>query len=157
MAFSNVSQSSILTINLDAIANNYRLLKSKVSPAKIGAVIKANAYGLGADRIAPHLQKLGCNIFFVATLDEGIQLRLITPNAEIHVLNGILPGWPAEIYKYNLCPVLNSLEQIEHWINYTKTLEISLSADLHIDTGMCRLGLPPKDLKKLMQSPDFLK
>ena len=156
MAFSNDSQSSILTINLDAIANNYRLLNTRVSPAKIGAVIKANAYGLGAERIAPHLQKLGCNIFFVATLDEGIQLRLITPNAEIHVLNGMLPGWPAEIKKYNLCPVLNSLEQIDYWKNYAKTLETSLLADLHIDTGMCRLGLTQKDLHKLIQSPDLL-
>lgn len=156
MAFPSNSQCSVLTINLDAIAANYRLLKKKVSPAKIGAVIKANAYGLGAKRIARHLQTLGCNIFFVATLDEGIQLRLIAPKAEIHVFNGILPGWSAELNKYNLCPVLNSLEQVEDWKNYTKSLETSLLADLHIDTGMCRLGLSPKDLKKMMESPDSL-
>ena len=157
MAFPNNSQSSVLTINLDAIATNYRLLETKANNAKVGSVLKANAYGLGVEQVAQQLQRVGCNVFFVATLDEGIRLRLITPNAEIHVFNGILPGWPAEMHKYNLCPVLNSLEQIKIWQNYTRGLETCLLADLHIDTGMCRLGLSPKDLKLLTQSPDLLK
>ena len=157
MAFPNNSRSSVLSINLDAIATNYRLLETKANNAKVGAVLKANAYGLGVERVAPHLKSLGCNVFFVATLDEGIQLRLIIPNAKIHVFNGILPGWPEEMHKYDLYPVLNSLEQIKVWQDYARFLETCLPADLHIDTGMCRLGLSPKDLNLLTQSPDLLK
>ena len=72
MAFQNCLSSSILTIDLDAIADNYRLLRETAIPTKVAAVVKANAYGLGADKIAPLLHNSGCDIFFVATLDEAV-------------------------------------------------------------------------------------
>ena len=151
------SQGSILTIDLDAIAYNYRLLKEKASPAKTAAVVKANAYGLGVERIAPLLQMVGCRTFFVATLDEAIQLRLILPKADIHVFNGILPGWPEVMIEYNLRPVLNRLDQINLWLRHVEKLETPILPDLHVDTGMSRLGLTPKEVETFVQTPGFSK
>ena len=78
-----------LTIDLQAIADNYRMLAAKVSPAECGAAVKADAYGLGMERVAPALAKAGCRTFFVATLDEGIALRKLLPDLRIFVLNGL--------------------------------------------------------------------
>ena len=155
MAFQNCLRGSILTIDLDAIADNYRILRETANPTKVGAVVKANAYGLGADKIAPLLQNSGCNIFFVATLDEAVQLRSILPHAEIHVFNGILPGWPEVMIEHRLRPVLNSLEQVNLWHKHAQNMQTTLVADLHIDTGMSRLGLPPNEVEKILQTPFY--
>ena len=67
---------ALLTIDLDAICDNWKAIKRRVGRADCGAVVKANAYGLGAMRIAPALYAAGCRHFFVAHLDEAIALRL---------------------------------------------------------------------------------
>ena len=66
---------AILTIDLAAIRANYRLLRSRTGGAICSAVLKSNAYGLGAARVAPVLYQEGCRHFFVAHVDEGITLR----------------------------------------------------------------------------------
>lgn len=133
---------SVLTIDLDAVAGNYRTLAHLANTA---AVVKANAYGLGVERIAPALKDAGCTIFFVATLDEGIQLRALLPDADIHIFDGVLPGWKDNLLEHRLIPVLNSLEQIELWDN-------AGAADIHVDTGMSRLGLMPSDWENLPEA-----
>src|SRR4051812_43388630 len=82
---------AILTVNLGAIADNYRTLKRRLAPgADCAAVVKADAYGLGAAAVAPALAAAGCQIFFVAHVDEGISLRAVLgPAATIYVLNGL--------------------------------------------------------------------
>ena len=67
--------SAILHIDLAAIAENWRLLAARAAPGAVAGVVKANAYGLGADRVAPALQAAGCRHFFVAHLAEGVALR----------------------------------------------------------------------------------
>ncbi|SVC56044.1 uncharacterized protein METZ01_LOCUS308898, partial [marine metagenome] len=57
---------------------------------ELGAVVKADAYGLGASKIAPALARAGCKTYFVATLDEGIALRAVVGGAAIYVLNGLV-------------------------------------------------------------------
>src|SRR5690349_18415050 len=88
---------AILEIDLGAIVANWRLLAQKVAPAACAAVVKANAYGLGAAPAARALAAAGCRLFFVATLDEGIALRgTLGLEPEIAVFNGALLGTPAE-------------------------------------------------------------
>ena len=65
-----------LVIDLDALTANYRLLADRAKPARCAAVVKANAYGLGVDRVAPALAQAGCETFFVATLDEDLRYRI---------------------------------------------------------------------------------
>src|SRR6187399_56815 len=82
---------STLEIHLDAIARNYLLLKKKLKTgADCAAVVKADAYGLGAAPIARALFDQGCRHFFVAHFDEAAALRPSLPekDAIIYVLNG---------------------------------------------------------------------
>src|SRR6266566_3884912 len=88
---------ALLEIDLGAIVSNWRLLAERAAPAQCAAVVKANAYGLGAAPVTRALAAAGCRLFFVATLDEGIALRAaLGPEPEIAVFNGPLPGTAAE-------------------------------------------------------------
>ena len=147
---------AVLTIDLDAIRANWRRLRDRLGATGCAAVVKADAYGLGVERVAPALADVGCRVFFVAHLDEGIQLRKLLPGAEIHVLNGLLPGSAGEFAAHGLIPVLNSLGNIDEWREFGRKDGDAPRADLHIDTGMARLGLPPSEVQILRESPDRL-
>jgi alanine racemase len=133
---------AVLEIDLAAIAANWRLLRAHAAPARCAAVVKADAYGLGADKVAPALAAAGCRRFFVATLDEGIALRsVLGPGFEIAVLNGPFAGAVAEFVAHDLVPVLNDPGQIALW----RQTAARGAAMLHLDTGMARLGLSPRE------------
>ncbi len=146
---------AILTIDLDAIAANYRTLRDRLDGAACAAVVKADAYGLGVEAVAPALHKAGCRRFFVALLDEAIVLRRCLPDAEIFVIIGLLPGTAPAFREHRLVPVLNDLGQIEEWRRGCADSG-SLPAALHIDTGMNRLGLGPEDSARLIAEPERL-
>ena len=77
-----------LRVDLPQIRANYEALKARVGASKIGASVKADAYGLGAVPVAKALYGAGCRIFFVATAGEGKMLRDgVGPNSAIYVLN----------------------------------------------------------------------
>ncbi|PSJ38993.1 alanine racemase [Allosphingosinicella deserti] len=131
-----------LTIDLEAIRANYRALAAVVAPAPVGAVIKADAYGLGAARVAPSLAEAGCRTFFVAMLDEALALQPLLPaDARLYVLNGLAPGTEAECAAAGIAPVLNSLAQVRRWQDVVAQRREPVAAALQIDTGMSRLGL----------------
>jgi alanine racemase len=136
---------AILEIDLGGIVANWRLLGQKAAPAACAAVVKANAYGLGAAPVARALAAAGCRLFFVATLDEAIALRsALGPEPEIAVFNGPLPGTAVEFAPHRLIPVLNDPGQIEAWKK-----QPSVPAILHVDTGMSRLGLTAREFAAL--------
>ena len=141
---------AVLTIDLKAVAANYSLLCDKAKSASVGAVVKANAYGTGMSRVAPVLAAAGCEIFFVAHVSEGINLRNLLPDVEIHVLNGLLSGTEEAYVQHTLIPVLGSIDEIDSWINFCG--ETKRTCDLHIDTGMLRLGLPAYELEQLSEN-----
>src|ERR1700756_4423320 len=96
---------AILEVDLAGIAANWRLLARRVDPAGCAAVVKADAYGLGAPLVAPALAAAGCRQFFVATIDEGIALRRVLPEAaQIAVFNGLLPGCADDFFEFRLIP-----------------------------------------------------
>ena len=66
-----ITATGIITVDLGAIAANWKALAAKVAPAQCGAVVKADAYGLGAARIIPALLRAGCSTFFIATPPEA--------------------------------------------------------------------------------------
>jgi len=147
---------AILTIDLDALAANWRLLADRVAPAACAAVVKADAYGTGIERVAPALAAAGCATFFVALPDEGVRLRVLLSDAEICVFGGAPRGAEDVFARHRLVPVLNSLGDIEAWSAFARTNENPATAMLHIDTGMSRLGLPPDELGRLADEPDRL-
>jgi alanine racemase len=140
-----------LVVDLDALARNYDLLRRSVAPAECGAVVKANAYGLGIAPVARRLFQEGCRRFFVATLAEGIELRGVLPTPRIYVFDGAMPDSASALAASALTPVLNSLEQVERWA------ASGGSAVLHIDTGMTRLGLSTADVEVLAARPARLR
>jgi alanine racemase len=145
----------ILTIDLSALVSNWRTLKGQLNGAECGAALKAEAYGIGASRAVVELARAGCREFFVALLDEGISLRRALAAAglegNIHILGG--PIAPQVMTLHNLIPVLNSLSDMEAWKNAAP----ERPADIHIDTGMSRLGLPPEELQILAGDPALIK
>ena len=145
---------AILSIDLLAIRKNYRLLRNRLNAVSLAAVVKADGYGLGAKQISQALAHEGCQIFFVAHLSEGIALRSVLPEAEIHILNGLLPN-ALEVYRENsLIPVLCCLGDLSTWKIFSKNA--SLPCDIHLDTGMLRLGIPISELSILENQPHLL-
>jgi alanine racemase len=147
-----------LEINLDAVAHNYLWLKNKLAKGgDAGAVVKADAYGLGAAQIAPALYRANCRHFFVCTFDEGLTVRKAVPdtNAQIYILYGRSGASLADFAAHALTPVLNSLGDIEDWAqNPTPKKQPVI---LHLDTGMNRLGLPSSEVIQLQNNQDILK
>ena len=138
--------SGYLTIDLGALARNYEKLSAEVAPAQAAAVVKADAYGLGAERVARKLYEHGCRHFFVAQFVEAERLRpLLSPDAAIFVLNGLQPGNEIPCAEGDIVPVINSLEQLQQWASATAHVKRRLPAVLQFDTGMSRLGVPPQD------------
>lgn len=143
--------SAVLEIDVAGIVANWRSVATRVAPAECAAVVKADAYGLGAAVVAPALAKAGCRLFFVATLDEGLALRRILPaRYEIAVLNGPVPGSGEDFVQSRLVPVLNDPGQIALW-QALAAERGPLSAILHVDTGMARLGLTEREYACLVQ------
>ncbi|KLK91520.1 alanine racemase [Microvirga vignae] len=141
----------MLTIDVAAIAENYRLLQEQAQPVICAAVVKADAYGLGAEEIAPTLARAGCQHFFVAHLEEGIALRrILGAGATIAVLHGPLSGTEADFIAHDLVPVLNSLDQISRWATTALGSGGKLPAVLQVDTGMARFGLSETDIRVLV-------
>ncbi len=142
-----------LTIDLDALAWNYGRLCHELNGVACAAVVKADGYGMGIERVGPTLARAGARDFFVAQIGEGIALRKILaetwPDARIAILNGIQPGTEADFIAHDLRPVLNSLGEIALWRAEAGRRERRLPAILHVDTGINRLGLPEDELARL--------
>jgi alanine racemase len=140
-----------LTIDLDALARNYRLLARQAAPARTAGVVKADAYGLGIDHVAPVLWAEGCRTFFVALPEEGITLRSLLPEADIFVLNGLFGAEAAPAYaRHRLLPVLGSQSDIASWEAFGwNDGERPRPCAIHVDTGMNRLGLTVSEAQAL--------
>src|ERR1043165_9552203 len=106
----------ILTIDLAAIAANWRALRARATPAHCAAVIKAEGYGCGIEEGAGTLAKAGCATFFVANLAEARRARAVASGAAVYVLNGLLPGTAPAYAEANLRPVLGSAAEMEEWV-----------------------------------------
>jgi alanine racemase len=146
-----------LIIDLGAIRRNYRALVARVGErVTVAAVVKADAYGLGAAKVAPELAAAGCGDFFVATLAEAVALRRTLPEARILVLNGNLAGTEPALAAHALVPVLNDLGAIERWAAQARAAGTALRAVVQVDTGMCRLGLAGDEAEKLAAEPERL-
>lgn len=155
------SAAAILTIDLRAIADNWRRLSERVAPARCGAVVKADAYGLGAPAVVRALLQAGCREFFVALVDEGVVLLEALgaswpADARLHVMHGPVPGAEPDCVAHGLVPVLNSLHQIERWQAQASQIGRPLAAAIQVDTGMARLGLSPSSLDGLVSRPGAL-
>lgn len=142
-----------LTVDLSAIAENWRRLGATAPDIPCAAVVKADAYGCGLVHVAPALWRAGCRTFFVAHASEGVAARAVLPEAAIYVLNGLLPGVGRLLAGHDLRPVLGSREDMEEWADFSAREGRTLPAALHVDTGMNRLGLTMPEALALADDP----
>ena len=130
-----------LTIDLDALVANWRALDA-MTDCRTGAVVKADAYGLGAANVALALFKAGVRVFFVAVAEEGEALRAaLGPKPEIYVFSGHMQGDTDLLRAHDLIPLLNSVEQMTR---HFETLP-GHAFGIQLDTGMNRLGMEPQE------------
>lgn len=124
----------ILRVNLAALVANYGIIATQASGAQCSAVVKANAYGLGVQPVVNALEAAGCSLFFVATLEEALEVRSVTSGVAIAFFHGCIDAKQAQMAKqYDLIPVVNTMESL--------ALVKDIPHIIHIDTGMNRLGI----------------
>jgi alanine racemase len=149
---------ALLSIDLEAVKQNYRRLEQELKGTPSAAVVKADAYGLGAARVAPALAEAGARSFFVALPEEAMALRMVLgAEPAIYVLGGPLRGAESDYLAHDIIPVLNSLGDIKHWREVAAHEGRPLPAALHVDTGMNRLGVPQAELDLVAQDHNRLK
>ena len=136
-------------VDLAQIGRNWINLQGLVGPAECGAVVKADAYGLGAEKVIPALVRSGCKTFFIATPGEAEETRARAPNAVIYALDGLVPGAERDFARLGVRPILSTFSQVEAWGQYCLSVRQRLPAGLHIDTGLNRLGLGARDTRRL--------
>ena len=151
---------SLLEIHLDRVRQNYLSLQKRLARGTdCAAVVKADAYGLGAAAVVPELYQANCRHFYVAHAHEGVEVRaaLKGDEAQIYAFHGAGGISSDELLHNNIIPVLNSLGDVENWSAFARETGKKLPAVLHIDTGMNRLGLPAAEVERLKNQIDLLR
>ncbi|HKZ97208.1 MAG TPA: alanine racemase [Hyphomicrobiaceae bacterium] len=146
----------VITIDLGQLGANWQALAKLVHPAQCGAVVKANAYGLGADRVVPALARAGCRTFFIATATEAHAARRLVPSATLFALDGLLPGAGSDLRRAGAVPVLSSLAEVREWASLVEGQAEKVPTALHVDTGLNRLGMPEHEVEELVRDSRIL-
>ena len=131
-----------LLVDRGAIVANWQALRR----GPTAAVVKADAYGLGARAVTPSLYAAGCRHFFTAHPAEALAIRGQVRAAMLSVLNGLWPGMERDFVASDLTPVLGTLDEVARWQAHARSISRPLPGILHIDTGMNRLGLNAREL-----------
>lgn len=133
--------SATLTVDLGALVDNWRAL-DRMTECETAGVVKADAYGIGADRAGRALARAGVRTFCVAIAEEGAALReALGPGPVIYVFSGHMPGDADMISDMNLTPMINSIDQL---IRHVEALP-GQPFGVQLDTGMNRLGMEPAE------------
>jgi len=140
-----------LEINLNSLTHNYNFYKSKLKPnTKVMVMVKAFAYGGGADEIANHLQQLKADYLAVAYTDEGVALREEGIKLPIMVLNPVQESFIL-LQQHDLEPVVYSPGFYKELAGFSKIQGKGMRIHLDLDTGMHRLGFEEKHLGELTE------
>lgn len=139
---------AVLTIDLDAIAANWRALDARTKDStETAGVVKANGYGLGAAKVAQKLAEAGARTFFVANAAEGVELRAeLGTGPAIYILSGYMGSDRDMLIGSQLFPVLNSMDQVNRAVNDLSDLNCAVQ----LDSGMNRLGLELVEIPALL-------
>jgi alanine racemase len=144
-------RNTVLDVNLRAIEKNYRAVQG-INPEKtLIAVVKANAYGLGAKEVSEHLAEAGAAFFAVATLDEAIDLRMHGIKQKILVLGTISPEHINKAIQHRIAvtaPNLEWVKEAKNEVNDTYDKEVWIH--IKVNTGMNRYGTSDIDEIKEM-------
>lgn len=136
-----------LNIDLAALVRNWKALDAKTN-CETAAVVKADGYGLGAQRVSKTLANAGVRKFFVAAAEEGVSIRnAVGPGPEINILSGHMPGDTDMIHDMQLTPIVNSIDQM---LRHVEALP-GHGFGIQLDSGMNRLGMEPAEWAALRE------
>lgn len=144
---------SYLEVDLKEISNNIEKIQKHVgNKVNVAPVIKADAYGLGANKLKNILEKNNINIVVVATVEEAINLRKEGFKCKILTLNELLPYEAKEVVEYDLTPGISDLEVAKKLDKIAKNTNKKVSVHIEVDTGMGRVGLAPDMILEFVQN-----
>ena len=152
------SQLSPITakIKLGALAHNVGVLRRCIpASCDLLAVVKADAYGHGANQISQTLASLGVKRFGVATVQEGISLRIFGINHPILVMGALLPAHLPDLIEHRLIPVISSEDIAYRLAELMEGHPAPYPVHIKVDTGMRRLGIPKESVMPVLESPPF--
>ena len=142
----NIIRKKIVIINKTNLAANYKLIKKRVGNTKIMSVVKGDAYGHGMKECVNIFHQNGSKEFYVARLEDAIEIRRKFKQVRIYLLSGVVTSKCCDqITKFNIIPIINNFDQLNIIENYSKKIKYVL----HIDTGMNRLGFHINNVEKL--------
>lgn len=137
---------TVIEVDLEAIRHNYKQLRKRYpASAKTLCVVKSNAYGHGAGRVAKVLQEEGSDWFGTGTVDEGLELRESGVKKPILLLMGMIEGHPSCTLRYQLTPVVYEISEAEKLHEFLAHSKRKLPIHIKVDTGMSRLGVLPRE------------
>ncbi len=150
-------------IDLDALADNYRLLTERIRAAETAtetiAVIKADAYAHGAHRVIDTLAEQGCRFFAVSCIEEGIDARTMCryilgrdDDCRILILGYTAPSLAATLAEYDLITTAPSYEYLTALAAEARAAEVTVNVHIKLDTGMHRLGFPTDSEERLLRT-----
>jgi len=136
-------------VDLDAVASNLKSCRrefserSPLGPTRILGVVKADAYGHGAEPIASTLEKNGVHMLGVGDSHEAIQLREWGIEAPILILGAVVESELADLIQHRVTPTIHSPERIQSLDRAARNLGVKLGVHLLVDTGLSLLGVTP--------------
>ena len=133
------------SIDLSAIVRNFQTL-SRTTRARVLSVVKADAYGHGAVRVASALEATGADYFCVAIAEEGVDLRRGGVRSPILLMNSCEARDAAVFRALALTPTLLSVDHAREFAEATRGFSEPLAVHLKIDTGLTRLGILPEEI-----------
>ncbi|MEQ8825687.1 MAG: alanine racemase [Filomicrobium sp.] len=145
-----------IIIDLDFLGRNWQCLRDRVAPAECAAVVKADCYGLGASACVPALVNAGAKTLFVATVQEAREVRKLAPDAQVFVLDGVLPGSAPAFLECGALPVLSSLPEMIEWGQMAPSRNEPVGCALHVDSGLNRLGLSTAEIREFAANMHLL-
>ncbi|PIE80568.1 MAG: alanine racemase [Chloroflexi bacterium] len=147
-----VVRPTAVTVNLTRISENYRAIETAVAPAKVMAVLKANAYGHGIIKVAKHVAALGVSYIGVAFLEEGLMLRQVGIETPILVMGGILGNQIPLFLQHNLTLTASSVDKLRQIDMAAAEMGVTARVHLKIDTGMERIGVHYYSAETLLEA-----
>ncbi|MEW6194949.1 MAG: alanine racemase [Bacteroidota bacterium] len=138
-------------VDLKVLDDNYKKIKKYTAPAKVMAVLKANAYGHGLVRVAQLMEKLDADYLGVAVLEEGILLREQGITKPILVLGGIWGNQIPFFLKHDLTITASSIEKLKQIDQLAAAMKVKAKVHLKIDTGMERIGVHYYSAEKFIE------
>lgn len=141
-----------LEIDLDKLAENFRVIAAHVAPAKVMPVLKANAYGHGLVAVARKLEQIGAPYVGVAYLEEGLRLRQEGLRIPVLVMGGIVGSQVPRFIEHDLTLTASSVDKLTAIEECAERMGKRARVHLKIDTGMERIGVHWYSAEKLLEA-----